>query len=61
MKRLLLRRAANPMRILARSFYEGTAYEPFHPIPNRRPKFMSADEAVKVVKSGESPLMVTLA
>ena len=52
MKRLLFKRLTNPARILARRFYEGTALEPFHPIPNRKPKFMSADESVKIVKSG---------
>ena len=52
MKRLLTKRLINPARIVARSFYEETAYEPFHPIPNRKPKFKSADEAVKIVKSG---------
>jgi len=54
MKRLLAKRFTNPARVLARSFYEGTVFEPFHPIPNRKPKFMSADESVKIVKSGDT-------
>eukprot|EP00112_Aurelia_sp_Birch-Aquarium-sp1_P022630 Seg644.2 transcript_id=Seg644.2/GoldUCD/mRNA.D3Y31 product="4-hydroxybutyrate coenzyme A transferase" protein_id=Seg644.2/GoldUCD/D3Y31 len=53
MKRLALRNIIKPARILARTYYEGAASEPFHPIPNRKPKYMSADEAVKVVKSGD--------
>eukprot|EP00794_Sanderia_malayensis_P009661 gene9661-10648_t len=41
-------------RIFARTFYEGHTSEPFHPIPNKKPRYMSADEAVKVVKSGDT-------
>lgn len=32
--------------------YHGYANEPTHPIPNKQPKWMSAAEAVSVVKSG---------
>ena len=55
MKRLAVRNIIKPARTLVRTYYEGAASEPFHPIPNRKPKYMSADEAVKVVKSGKWP------
>ncbi len=51
--RLPIRNAARKSKIFTRTFYEGDVLEPFHPIPNRKPKYMSANEAVKVVKTGE--------
>ena len=59
MSRLRVGNILNNARVFARTFYEGQAFEPFHPIPNRKPKFKSADEAVKVVKSGGPKLSIT--
>lgn len=38
--------------LMNRCQYHGYTNEPTHPIPDRQPKSMTAEEAVSVVKSG---------
>lgn len=40
-------------KLLARSYYS-YSFDPIHPLPNRKTQWLSADEAVKTVKSGKS-------
>jgi len=47
------RSVASPTRLQSRPYYLYSP-EPFHPIPDKQPLCMTADEAVTVVTSGNS-------